>query len=125
MRELEKAFAQCGILAAAFAALMLLLALAGCATTNSRDRALIAAGQAAATLPAMADADLACADEPRAPAPKGAARVRESQVTNYILDLREAGADCRDKLGVARRVFRKVEEVRSRAVPPASKGVSK
>lgn len=99
-----------------------LFILAGCATTSSRDRALIAAGQGAATLPTMADADLACADEPRAPAPKGAVRVRESQVTNYILDLREAGADCRDKLGVARRVFRKVEEVRSRAVPPANKG---
>lgn len=99
--------------------------LAGCSTTNSRDRALIAAGQAAATLPAMADSELACADEPRAPAPKGAARVRESQVTNYILDLREAGADCRDKLGVVRRVWRKVEDVRSRAVSPVNKGETK
>lgn len=125
MRELEKAFAQCGILAIACAVLMLLLALAGCATTNSRDRALIAAGQAAASLPTMGDSEMACAGEPRAPAPKGAARVRESQVTNYILDLREAGADCRDKLGVVRRVWRKVEDVRSRAVPPVVKGESK
>jgi hypothetical protein len=102
------------------------LALAGCSTTGSRDRALIAAGQAAATLPAMSDSELTCAAEPRAPSPKGgAARVRESQVTDYILNLREAGADCRDKLGVTRRVWRKVEEVKSRAVPPATKGESK
>ncbi|MBB5700036.1 hypothetical protein [Sphingomonas yantingensis] len=119
LREAERGFAQCGILAVAFAAVLILLALAGCSTTGARDRALIAAGQAAATLPAMSDAELTCDVEPRAPSPKGAAaRVRESQVTNYILDLREAGADCRDKLGVARRVWRKVEDVRSRAVPP-------
>lgn len=99
---------------------------AGCSTTGARDRALIAAGQAAATLPAMSDTELTCAVEPRAPAPKGAAvRVRESQVTDYILDLREAGADCRDKLGVTRRVWRKVEEVKIRALPPADKGESK
>ncbi len=99
---------------------LVMLFLSGCSTTSSRDRALIAAGQAAATVPAMPDSELTCAGEPRAPGPKaGSARVRESQVTDYILDLREAGADCRGKLGVARRVFRKVEEVRSRAVPPA------
>lgn len=98
--------------------------LAGC-TTSDHDRALIAAGQAAATLPAMSDSELTCAGEPKVPDPKGATRVRESQVTDYILDLREAGADCRDKLGVARRVFRKVEEVRSRAVPPTMKGETK
>lgn len=74
----------------------------------------------------MSDSELTCAAEPRAPSPKGgAARVRESQVTDYILDLREAGADCRDKLGVTRRVWRKVEEVRSRAVPPAHEGEKK
>lgn len=101
------------------------LTLAGCSTT-ARDRALIAAGQAAVALPAMSDSELTCAAEPRAPSPKtGAARVRESQVTDYILDLREAGADCRDKLGVTRRVWRKVEEVRSRAVPPETKGEKK
>lgn len=104
----------------AFAGLLMMVP--GCATT-SNDRALIAAGQAAATLPAMADSELTCADEPAAPSPKpGSARVRESQVANYILDLREAGADCRDKLGVAKRVFRKVEEVRSRAIPPTKEG---
>lgn len=97
----------------------LLVLLSACATT-SNDRALIAAGQAAATLPAMSDAELTCSGEPTAPSPKpGSTRVRESQVANYILDLREAGADCRDKLGVAKRVFRKVGEVRSRAIPPA------
>ena len=103
------------------AAIFIVVLLSGCSTTGARDRALIAAGQAAATLPAMSDSELNCAVEPRAPSPKsGAARVRESQVTDYILDLREAGADCRDKLGVTRRVWRKVEEVRSRAVPPAT-----
>lgn len=105
--------------------LFAVMALAGCSHTSDHDRALIAAGQAAATLPAMADAELTCAGEPLAPEGRDGKRVRESQVTDYILDLREAGADCRDKLGVARRVFRKVEEVRSRAVPPTTKGETK
>lgn len=109
--------------------IMIMLAamtLISCSTTGARDRALIAASQAAVTLPSMSESELTCAAEPGAPSPRGgAARVRESQVTGYILDLREAGADCRDKLGVARRVWRKVEDVKSRAMPPATKGESK
>lgn len=107
-------------------AVLALLVLAGCSTTSSRDRALIAASQASVALPVMADSELTCAAEPSSPMPaNGSARVRESQVVNYILDLREAGADCRDKLGVVRRVWRKVEEVRSRAVPPVTEGEKK
>ena len=104
---------------------LILILLAGCSTTTASDRALIVAGQSAATLPAMSDSELTCTDEPAAPSPKGTARVRESQTQNYILDLIDAGADCREKLGVTRRVWRKVEEVRSRAVPPVNKGESK
>lgn len=104
---------------------VILACLSACSHTSQHDRALIAAGQAAATLPAMSDSELTCAGEPRAPEGRDGKRVRESQTQNYILDLREAGADCRDKLGVARRVFRKVEEVRSRAVPPTTKGETK
>lgn len=107
------------------AILAVALLVSGCSTTGARDRALIAAGQSAATLPAMSDSELTCANEPTAPSPKGTARVRESQTQDYILDLIDAGADCREKLGVTRRVWRKVEEVRSRAVPPVTNGESK
>lgn len=102
-----------------------LFLMAGCSLTSSHDRALIAAGQAAATLPAMSDSELTCTPEPKAPEGRNGSRVRESQQQDFILNLMSAGADCRDKLGVARRVFRKVEEVRSRAIPPATKGETK
>lgn len=103
--------------------MVVLVALAGC--TDNRDR-IETAAQAAVSLPKMSDSELTCADEPSAPAPRGgAAKIRESQLTDYILDIREAGADCRDKLGVVRRVWRKVEETKSRAVPPANMGEPK
>lgn len=100
--------------------IMLLLILSGCASApTARDRALMSAGQAAATLPSMSDSELTCLPEPNVPEPRaGATKRRESQVQDYILDLRLAGADCRDRLGVVKRVWRKVEEVKSRAIPP-------
>ena len=74
-------------------------------------------------LPAMSDADLTCSAEVPVPQPRaGEPKVRESQLKQYILDLRAAGRDCRNRLEVVRRVWRATEEKQrevSRAIPPA------
>ena len=92
------------------------IALAGCSGKRADVRA---AALPAVALPAMSDADLSCAVEPTAPKPRACdageqgcvARVTEVQVAEWILALRSAGADCRDRLDAVRRVWRSVETV--------------
>lgn len=93
--------------------------LAGCSTTRQTPPPVIVA---AVPLPAVSDAELTCAAEPAVPSPyAGEDRPRESQVMNYVLELRTAGQDCRSKLGVARATWRaagKAQADVSKAIPP-------
>ena len=86
-------------------ALLAALSLAGC--TTAREPAVMVEG---VRLPAMSDAELSCPVEPPVPQPAaGEARIRESQLKQYILDLRAAGQACRERLQVAREVWRATE----------------
>lgn len=67
-------------------ALFAVLALAGCATTGSVPSSL-----------------LECADQPSSPAANAGAT--QADVGIYVIDLAEAGADCRSKLGAVRRIL--------------------
>ena len=100
------------------ALLPLLLALAACGARQEHPVSI-----PTVSLPSVPESDLTCSDEPAVPQPRaGETRVRESQVQNWILDLRTAGADCRSKLGVIRGTWRAVEKKQaevSRAIPPS------
>lgn len=99
-------------------AVLMLSACAACATTPDEPPVLVEGVR----LPAMSDSELSCPVEPPVPQPRvGEDRIRESQLKQYILDLRAAGRVCRERLQVVSRVWRAVEAKQretSRAIPP-------
>jgi uncharacterized lipoprotein YmbA len=70
----------------AFLAAVLVVSLAGCASTT----------------PVVPPTLLACAAQPKSPADQAGATQRD--VALYVVDLAAAGDDCRSKLGSVRRI---------------------
>jgi len=104
--------------AAAIALALLGLSLGACKTVKD-----IPVQTVGLELPTVSEGSLTCPVEPPVPTPtNGDAKIRESKLKAYILDLRAAGRECRDKLEIARRTWRATEAKQrevSRAVQPA------
>lgn len=88
------------------------LALSACGAQTPRPQIRV---NATVPLPVVPDSDFICAGEPAVPGRlPGSAKRTDSQLQNFILDLRNAGADCRDKLMVAFKTWRATEAEQAR-----------